>query len=803
MVDRRISGIKRKTTAIEGTYRYFQTINRILTHFKREQDKRLIAKLVKDNGTLKSLLLATASIHLYHDMGIRLLETQQYNKLAYETASHFEEQQKKLLLEEFEMLLKNSFELEIDLFHKIIDLENSFLKLLINERISGFSENKKEQQKKELDEEIEQKLLEIVTNYPPFYFYDYIGDLIGLVDEIKYEILEESSAFKDLSVNLEIKLEKPEKEDNFIELSTLDRLISRIKEKFEFKSYKELQNQAMPVRMIKRKIIEFESEKFPVSVNALKIFIEGNKIKGNLVDIIDKSLTEKIDYDSFENKTLSYLKSNLFDQLKNNPNDFIYLLQSLKESSFDEIIFLLKKRGVDDILKIVNVDEEVIEKVKMNMVRYNIHEQDLLLLNDPEKNLLYQTNKLLCDLKYPYLQDIIGSIENLSDVNLINLIYRDEIPLQKFWNLLEERLNFNINDLRELVRKKQIIEKVFFHELNLSNYSQIILILNFDEFFNNIVKDIYLHILSKILRQYSRIIELYDKVTNDKGLFLLALTKIEGTLESEEWVKIKFEELIINRMMKRQEELVIVFNAKNQVFLVNGFILSLLLNRSLKESINELKTKPSYIFGDVIPLSLKADIISPVSYCLAFDLVKRFEKFNEKGKSKVIKVIEDVKKEKIEKRRIIREKQEKSTFNWIERRLTSAIRGISRPGINPNQLYWQEKDTKTSAESIKIHSESGPNPEIKFIEFYNYSIDLMKKLEPIYKLPNNEEIKNEGSQIIKDVLQERLKHDPSIEEIKNMVDGERFEIAIRISTKIGKHLDKLLYFKFKKKRKNG
>ncbi|MHA1670828.1 MAG: hypothetical protein ACTSV5_09650 [Promethearchaeota archaeon] len=77
--------------------------------------------------------------------------------------------------------------------------------------------------------------------------------MIGLVDEIKYEILEESSAFKDLSIDLENKLEREEKEDNFIELSTLNRLILRIKKKFEFKSYKELQVQAMPVRMIKIK----------------------------------------------------------------------------------------------------------------------------------------------------------------------------------------------------------------------------------------------------------------------------------------------------------------------------------------------------------------------------------------------------------------------------------------------------------------------------------------------------------------------------------------------------------------------
>ncbi len=799
MVDRRISGIKRKTTAIESTYRHFQTINKILTHFKREQDMNLIMKLVPKDGTLKSLLLATASIHLYHNMGIRLLETQQYNKFAFETADHFEEQQKKLLFEEFDLLLKNSFDLEIDLIHKITKLENSFLNLLLNERIVELSDNEKEQERKRLDEEIEQELLEIVTKYPPFYFYDFIGDLIGLVEEIKIEILEESAAFKDISNDLEKQLEKEEKEDNFIELSTLDRLILRIKKNFEFRSYKELQVQAMPVRMIKRKIVEYESEKFPVSINALRIFIEGNEIKENLVNIIDQSLTEKIDYASFEKKVLSFLKSKLYKQLKNNPNDFIYLLQSLKESGFDEIIFLLNMRGVDDILKVVNIDEEIIEKVKMNMVRYNIQEQDLLLLNDPEKNLLYQTNKLLCDLKYPFLQNLVESIGSSSDIEVINLIYRDEEILQKFWKLLEDRYGFTINDLREFVRKKQIIEKVFFHDLHLSNYSQIILILNFEEYFNNIVKDIYLYILSKILRQYSRIIELYNKISNDKGLYLLAITKIKGTLDSEEWVNIKFEELIISRMMKRQEELVVVFNAQNQVFLVNGFILSRLEDKSLKQSISELKTQPSYIFSDVTPLSLKADIISPVSYCIAYDLVKRFENFNEKGKSKVIEGIEKVEKEKVEKMRIVREKQEENTFNWIERRITSALMGIGRPGINPNQFYWQDKDTKILAESIKIHNESGTNPMITFFEFYKESIDLIKKLEPKFKLPNEDKMHDDISQMIADVLIERVKHAPSLDEIKTMVDGERFEISKRMSIKIGKVLDKVLYFKFKKK----
>ena len=53
----------------------------------------------------------------------------------------------------------------------------------------------------------------IIIIQPPFYFYDLIGDIVGLTNEIKNEILEESAAFKDISVKLEKKLELEEKEE--------------------------------------------------------------------------------------------------------------------------------------------------------------------------------------------------------------------------------------------------------------------------------------------------------------------------------------------------------------------------------------------------------------------------------------------------------------------------------------------------------------------------------------------------------------------------------------------------------------
>ena len=34
-----ISGVKRKTSAVESTFRFFQTVDLIISHFKREADK--------------------------------------------------------------------------------------------------------------------------------------------------------------------------------------------------------------------------------------------------------------------------------------------------------------------------------------------------------------------------------------------------------------------------------------------------------------------------------------------------------------------------------------------------------------------------------------------------------------------------------------------------------------------------------------------------------------------------------------------------------------------------------------------
>jgi len=383
---------------------------------------------------------------------------------------------------------------------------------------------------------------------------------------------------------------------------------------------------------------------------------------------------------------------------------------------------------------------------------------------------------------------------------LLNVLTQDINKYPDLLRFVEEKTGTTINNLIQYIRKKQAIDKVFLEGLKLKDYSHLLFILEFEDIINEIAKDIFFYTLSKILRQLSRLIEVYLKVSNDRSLYLLALKKMTGTTDSEEWIKVKLEELIIKRINKRQEELVIVFNANNQPFLVNGFILARLLETSLKEAVSELKNNVSPIYEDIAQLKLKSDIISPISYCIGYDIIKRIENFEKNRKAEVEHIIEEKEKVKEEKAKKIREIQELSTLNWIERRITSSMMRINSPGINPNQLYWQEKDSKIATDNIKLHSELKGDPIELISEFFNFAVEKIGNFTSDIKLPDSGKIREIVNDIADKVLMKRLKINPTPEQKRNLLDGERYEIGSQIAVKIGRLLDKALYTKFKSKK---
>lgn len=795
-----ISGVKRKNLAIESTYRFFQTVDLIISHFKRDADKKKIFELVDDKSTFKDLLISTATIHIYHNIGIRVEEDLDFNKDTIESTKELEKKQKEIIFDEVEKLLGDSFELEIDMLYKLLTLEEKFLNFLIEERDVNFRKLDKERKLEEIEDYIEKELLSIILKNHPFYFYDIVGDLIGYSDKIKIKILEEGSTLKDLSVELEKKLKREDKEDKFIEISSLKKTITEIKKDFEFKSYKELKVQQMPVRMLKRKILEYNLNLYPTSVSGLKAFLKANKIKKLLVEKIESALKESIDYEEFEDKILDFLKNEVLTQLKTNPNDFIYFLEDLNENKFSEVIYNLRNYGIYNILDIINIDENLTEKVNKNMIRYNIDKYDVMRLNDPDKNVLNIVKKAVNKLDISIINQIKEK-SRLKEFDLVKLINQENNGDLVLWEKIEEITGFDKSEIKTFLLKKQIIDKIFIEKLEIKDYSQILTLLEFNTILDRIVKDIFFYILSKILRQLSRIIESYSKVVNEKTLFLLALKKIIGTKKSEEWVRVKIEELLIQRIINLQEEIVVIFDAFKDPFLVNGFLLGRLTDISLNKAIHDLENQTSPIFEGITPLRLKTDIISPVSYCLSYDLIKRFQQYEKERKEKVKEVIKQKKKEEEKKKREVKKKQQETTFNWIERRITSSFMRIKSSGINPNQLFWQEKDTNKTIENLKIHSEAGSNPISQFEEFFYFAIQKIKSFDSDLKLPTKEKIQSFIRNIIEKIMVKRLSHEPNMEEIKNMLEGERLDVSTQIAKKIGKIFDKALYTKFKKKKR--
>ncbi|GAH77485.1 unnamed protein product, partial [marine sediment metagenome] len=75
--------------------------------------------------------------------------------------------------------------------------------------------------------------------------------------------------------------------------------------------------------------------------------------------------------------------------------------------------------------------------------------------------------KALCNLKFPYLEKFMEKVGNLSEFDLFKILYRTEVEFNELWDILEKKTGFSINNLREFVRKKQIIDKIFFQDLKL------------------------------------------------------------------------------------------------------------------------------------------------------------------------------------------------------------------------------------------------------------------------------------------------------------------------------------------------
>ena len=170
-----ISGIKRKTTAAESTQKYFQTIYLLISHLKREADKQKIFELIGTKNKLHNVLIAAAAIHAYHNLGIRIQDSSNLAQISVESTYKIEKMEKDTLFKEIKSFAKDSFDYEVKLNNKKLNLRKNIISYLLNyDKLAGFQ---KEQEEQKIKQEMEDFLVLLIQNYPEYHFYDFIGDL--------------------------------------------------------------------------------------------------------------------------------------------------------------------------------------------------------------------------------------------------------------------------------------------------------------------------------------------------------------------------------------------------------------------------------------------------------------------------------------------------------------------------------------------------------------------------------------------------------------------------------------------------
>lgn len=781
-----ITGIRRRKIAEEGSGSIFQTSKLIISHFRRAADKKKIFELSEEENNLKNLLVASCAVHIYHYLGIHTMDTIESGNVSVSKVGSVEKMEKDHIYSEIISLVNDAIGHEIDLLYD----ENMLLSKLLQFILDAEDKmNDKEIEAFRID--LEDKLTEMLQRYPYVYFFDYVGSLLGYEDDIRDEIIEESSNLKILSQELEKELLEEGQTDQYIELSLLKRLKNRLMGEFEFSNKKELQMETLPIKMISNRILRFLFNGFPTSRRALEQNKAALEFERTFIERFKDSNETKTNYEVFEMEMFQLIT----DQIRGivneqTSNDMIYFLQFLMGKDFHDVVRMFQRFGVTDIPTFCDVLKIDTKKIFRILKMYGISKMDLRRIANPYNSPLIKAETALFKLK--------SSHDEYKELTL-EILCKKSDQHQEVLNTVADEVNLKGQKLVELYRKREIVQGKLLNNPEINSLNTLIFLAEQEEILKNLSREIYYTFFSRITRQISRLLETYIKTKEDISKFLLGLKRIKSAGLSDDWVKVKIEELMIKRLMERQRELSIIFEAETEPFIVNGFILARLVESTLQECEKALKEEPSAIYFGVKELTLPKNLISPVSYCLAFELLERFKEFKEKRTLHVESAAIKEKKKISKKKTAIREAQEKNTLNWIDRKVSSSIMRVSSKGINPTALYWSEKDNQTCTDNMKLHSELKKGTVVsRFAEYYEFALNTMQKNWSKMKVPPSEKINALVLKLIQDELLKRLGSLPSEDEIdEKIIEGDRWNIASQLSAKIGKKLDKVLYKKFK------
>ena len=122
-----IKGIRRSSNAEESARKYFQTTNQIISHFKRDGDKKLVYNLCGEENTLNNLLVASSAVHIYHYLGIRTKSDAEAISQLEHSSEMLENIEKKEIYNEILKLLGDSIKSLNSQFAVIILIKKSLI----------------------------------------------------------------------------------------------------------------------------------------------------------------------------------------------------------------------------------------------------------------------------------------------------------------------------------------------------------------------------------------------------------------------------------------------------------------------------------------------------------------------------------------------------------------------------------------------------------------------------------------------------------------------------------------------------
>ncbi len=812
-------GIVRSEVAQETLSKRFLTRNAIVNHFRRDEDRAKIMELLaKDQKHISDLLHAASVVHAFYYLGIHTRDTTELQNIAVDDAQKVEDMEKRELLLEINLLLGNSIRSELEIFLKTYQFG-----LKIAEILQGRKKNEDELLE-QFREEVEEDLIKVLREYPNVYFYDFVGDLTGYSEKVEEEILRKASEMRPIGQDIEVELAS-EYEEKYIELSKLKNVQEKLQQQFDFSSFKELEVEAIPLKMIITAIMRRNVDYYPISERAIQAFIDANKVILDLYAFLQSTEKQLTTIEDLEAKIKARIIEEIGKACAKGPNYFVYFMQNFWGKSFTETISILNMYGITDIPAFVHTFPFSVEKIQKQMRLYSITELDLKQLSNITNNPIALAQKELEEIKQKKIKEG-HSAAAIYEVTLQGIAEPNSTIEREIGGLVFRNLKSSQEDLHKFLRKSQIIKEKFLPSSSMVNIDELILCLSKDLILENLAKDVYFSLVGDVCRQLGRVLEMYLKIKDDKSKYLLALKRIfeTETITTEDWVAVKLEEIIIERLIQRQKELQSILGAFHDPFLVNGFILARLVDKSLKNAVQVFEREDSPVYGDANGGKLPKEFLSPISYVLAYDILKRFENHERRRKLKVEEAF-DRKEEKQEKlKREMREKQDVSTFDWLERKISTSLMRVSSKGINPNQLYWTDKDTRMVADAIKHHSEmknfrvcpkcgtelsnkeqctdGTPGKIANVAELYtNFYLFALKKIQSLWakmRVPEYEEVlKTIILEDAKDILGARLGKNAKLEDLEAILEGDRVELSQRTAKRIGKILDNAVYKKFR------